>query len=122
MTEKIKQKKTGIVAGVNQNQGKYGLTLEDGKTWYNGIGECPYVKGDSIAMTYTINGQWNNIEQVYKLEEPQLIENYTKIKTFSQFKLEDLEIELNNFGSKNKVIATQAYLNMNLYDAIVYYK
>jgi len=125
------QKKSGIVAGVNAGQGKYGFTLESDKnTWYNGKGTCPCQKGDQVDVKFVVNGQWNNIEQVYKSEEPPRqsqpaergYSDTTMIKTFSGLTLSNLEYELNAFNRQHKVIATQTHLNNHLYDAIVYYK
>lgn len=124
------QKKSGIVAGINQRQGKYGFTFEEEKSvWYNGKGDCPCKKGDKIDLTYVINGQWKNVQQIYKSEQPpvntQPAQGYfeiTKIEVFQGLTLQNLKFELNKFNEQHKVIATQTHPVNGSYDAIVYYK
>ena len=58
------EKSKGTVTAVSQKEGKYGIALGTGN-WYNGDGIAPCRKGDEVEITYEVNGQWKNIEQVF---------------------------------------------------------
>jgi len=58
--EKVK----GVITSVSQKEGKYGIAMGSGN-WYNGFGKAPCNKGDEVEITYEVNGNFKNINQVY---------------------------------------------------------
>lgn len=52
----------GIISGVNQKEGRYGIIIAD--IWYNGNGECPVNKGDQVEGEFELNGEFRNIKKI----------------------------------------------------------
>ena len=64
---------TGNVKAVSDKGDKYAIQLENG-LWYNGWGKSEAVKGDTVQMSYIVNGTFNNVKVMTVLEHPKNIE------------------------------------------------
>jgi len=58
--EKVK----GVITAVSQKEDKYGIAMGTGN-WFNGYGKAPCNKGDEVEITYQVNNNFKNIDQVY---------------------------------------------------------
>lgn len=70
------EKHKGIVSGINQKEGSYGVIIAD--IWYNGNGTCPVNKGDQVELEYEVNGEWRNIKKITVVDAAGTAEKFTE--------------------------------------------
>lgn len=58
---------TGIIEAISQKEKRYSLKIGD--SWYGSFGKAPCKKGDRVSVTYKIDGNWKNIDNLNVVEK-----------------------------------------------------
>ena len=86
---------TGTVQAVSIK--KKGYAIKIGQNWYNSFGECNIKKGDKVKITYSVKGDFKNIDEIETTDKTE--EEFTNAEDYQkQRQLEILKGQCFNKG------------------------